>query len=238
MSAQPPPGPHDPFAADPSTGSVPYGGRPGYPQQAGYPSQYHPQQGYPQQVPGFDQQPVYPQQGYPQQGYPQQGQPQQGQPQQAYGPQGFPQQGWGHMPPPPQGSFAANLQVRPGFVTAASVLAFVVGGLTLVASILVFGSSPTSVLTIDGYGFLKFLAVLQMVLAAALIWGGVRAITGKDARILTASAAGAVLLQVVTSIFYFQPGSVLGFIIPVLIVVFARHEKSRAWFDLKGAKHF
>jgi hypothetical protein len=161
--------------------------------------------------------------------------------QQPYGPppgQGYGQQpGYGAMPPPPQGSFGQPTGARPGMVTAAAVLAFVVGGLTLIGALLIFGLSDI-VDAVSGLGFLKFLAILQLVIAAALIWGGVQALTGKDARILVAAAAGAVVIQIISMILYFTPTSFIGFIIPGLILWFMMTPQSKAWFDSKGAKHF
>ena len=183
---------------------------------------------YPQQPP---QQPSYPAPGQPPQGYP----PQPGSPgsQPGYGQQpGYPQPGYGQMPPPPPGSFGAPTGARPGMVTAAAVLAFVVGGLGLILGL--FALSLFGGLS----GFIALISILVLVVAAVEIWGGVQVINGKDARILTIAAAVALLLNLISLISSFDVRSLLSFVIPGLILYFLLTPASKAWFDSKGAKHF
>lgn len=151
-------------------------------------------------------------------------------------PGGSLQPGYGQMPPAPTAGYGTDPAKRPGMVTAAAVLAFVVGGLTLLGSLIVFGLSGS--LDIPGYGFLKFLAAVQIALGAALIWGGVQAMNGRDARILVVTAAASIVLQLISMVIYFQANSVFGFVIPVLIIVFLLNQNSKAWLDRKGARHF
>lgn len=176
---------------------------------------------------------------YPQQqpSYPASPPDQYGQPQQ-YGQQGgYPQQGgdlqgYGPMPPAPAGGYGPNPAKRPGMVTAAAVLAFVVGGLSLLVGLV--GISLLSGLS----GFFAILFVLLLVLAAVEIWGGVQVLTGRDARILTIAAGVSILFNVISLINSFTASNLTGMIIPALILYFLLNPQSKAWFDRVGAKHF
>ncbi len=205
-----------------------------------YPAGQYPQTGYQQS--GFQQPGQYQQPGHQQ--------PQYAQP--AYGTPGYPagQAGYGA----PAGS------VRPGMVTAAAVLAFIWGGLGILFGLLAFAagsilSSASSAVcnsssldrdTVDacnavgGAGtFLIIVTLGTIVVAALMIWGGVVALNGKNGQILViACAVYAVLalLSIFASSFGFT--SLLGFVIPVLIVVFLLNTQSREWFKAKGGKTF
>jgi hypothetical protein len=216
--------PNDPYASgpQPQTG---YGGQPGY-QQPGYPSG------------GF-------QQPYP-------GQP---------GPAGY-----GQYPPPQYGAgypgYGQPAKAgRPGMVTAAAVLAFVWGGLGILFSI--FGLLAGSILStassavcnsstyydadtadacnaVSGIGgFLIAITIATIVIAALMIAGGVTAISGKNGQILVIACAVYAILAIVSVIISgFGFAYLLGFVIPVLIVVFMLNGQSRAWFRSVGGKTF
>jgi hypothetical protein len=117
---------------------------------------------------------------------------------------------------------------RPGMVTGAAVLAFIVGGLNIIFDLIAF-----SVLSLVG-GSYAIIIVLALVTAAALIFGGVQAITGKDGRILVIAAGAAIVINLIGMIIYFSAGSLLGLVIPVLILVFMMNAQSRNWFRAKG----
>ncbi|HET8588287.1 MAG TPA: hypothetical protein VFM01_01535 [Nakamurella sp.] len=121
---------------------------------------------------------------------------------------------------------------RPGMVTGAAVLAFIVGGLNIIFDLIAF-----SVLSLVG-GSYAIIIVLALVTAAALIFGGVQAITGKDGRILVIAAGAAIVINLIGMIIYFSAGSLLGLVIPVLILVFMMNAQSRNWFRAKGGNTF
>lgn len=230
---------------------------PGYPGNPNdpYASGPQPQPGY-GQPPG---QPAYGQPGYQQPGYPSGGfqQPYPGQP----GPAGY-----GQYPPPQYGAgYPAYWQPakagRPGMVTAAAVLAFVWGGLGILFSI--FGLLAGSILStassavcnsgtyydadtadacnaVSGIGgFLIAITIATIVIAALMIAGGVTAISGKNGQILVIACAVYAILAIVSVIISgFGFAYLLGFVIPVLIVVFMLNGQSRAWFRSVGGRTF
>ena len=211
---------------------------------AGPPSAQYPQQGY--QQPGY-QQPA-PQYGAGQYPAPQYGAPRYGAPQ--YGGPAYPA-GYGG---PPAGS------ARPGMVTAAAVLAFIWGGLGILFGLIAFAagsvlSAASSAVcdstsldrdtaaacdTVGGAGtFLVIVTIGTIVVAALMIWGGVVALNGKNGQILVIACAiyaALAILSIIASSFGFT--SLLGFVIPVLIVVFLLNPASKAWFKAKGGKTF
>jgi hypothetical protein len=150
--------------------------------------------------------------------------------------------------------------VRPGMVTAAAVLAFIWGGLGILFGLLglVAGSVLTSVGgavcnssnlsavdaancgTVAGAGtFLIIVTIGLIVVAALMIWGGVVALNGKNGQILVIACgvyAALAILSIIISSFGFT--SLLGFVIPVLIVVFMLNAQSKNWFKVKGGKTF
>lgn len=172
---------------------------------------------------------------YPQGGYPAPGSypppPSQPPAAQAYGQPQYGQPAYG---PPGQNPYgAAPTAGRPGVLTAASILAFVSGGLGLIGNLANFS------LYSDISGFLLVLAILSLVAAAALVYGGIQAITGKDTRILVGAAAGLIALNLIVLIWVmsqvgFYGVGLVSFVIPVLIVVFARNPQSTAWVRAKG----
>lgn len=197
---------------------------------------------YPQQPPQG-----YPQQGYPQQGHPQQAYPQQGYPPQGYAQHGYPQQGY------PAGAPAGG--ARPGLVTAAAVLAFIWGGLSILGSII--GMAAGSVLGAVGSacaeydetgacasaagtgGFLIFISIVYIVAAGVLIWGGVVAMSGKNGKVLTIAGGALILVALIQAIAGgFGVMGLFGMIVPILIIVFMLNNASKAWFRSKGGATF
>jgi len=229
--------PNDPYG---SAGQYPSGGN----SPTGAPGQYPP----PGQYSGY-QQAAYPtadqysQQQYPppNPGYPapnQYGQP-------AYGPPGYSQ---------PDG------KARPGMVTAAAVLAFVWGGLgILFGTIGLFAGSLLSSTTsavcdnttltsstaaacnaASGVSTLLIIITIGLIVIAGLmIWGGVVALSGKNGQILViACGVYAALALVSVFSFGFEFTSLLGFVIPILILVFMFNSDTRNWFRARGGKTF
>ncbi len=152
-------------------------------------------------------------------------------PQAGPAPYGPPPQPYGQMPPAPAG-YRTDTAKRPGTVTAAAVMAFVTGGLTLLLGLV--GLSAFGGLN----GFSGLLFVLVLVVAAAEIWGGIQLLNGKDARILTVAAGAGIVLSLLSLIGAFQGRSLLSFVIPGLILYFLLSAPAKAWFDQVGVKHF
>lgn len=155
--------------------------------------------------------------GQPQYGQQQYGQPQYGPPA-AYGQPGQAQ---------PYGA------KRPGVLTAAAVLAFVGGGFGLIGNL-----SNFSVFSFIS-GFLVVLSILSLVAAAGLIFGGIQAITGKDTRILIGAAAALIGINLIVLIWVmsqwgFYGVGLISFVLPILVIVFARNPQSTAWIRSKG----
>ena len=141
-------------------------------------------------------------------------------------------------------------------VTAAAVLAFVWGGLGIRFGLIAFAagtviSSATnavcsnSSLTADtaaacssasGAGaFLITVTVATIIIAGLTIWGGVVTLNGKNGKILFISCGVYAALAVVSS---FGFSYLLGFVIPVLIVVFMLNPGSKAWMKSRGGQTF
>lgn len=241
---------------------------PGNPGYSGYPNDPNGQQaGYQQggyQQPGY-QQGGYPSGGFQQPGYPSGGfqQPYTGQ-QPGYGQP----PGYGQQYPPAQyaagypGYGQPAKSARPGMVTAAAVLAFVWGGLGILFSIfgLLAGSilstassavcNPTNTFydadtaeacdAVSGVGgFLIAITIATIVIAALMIAGGVTALSGKNGQILVVACAVYAILAIASVIISgFGFAYLLGFVIPVLILVFLLNGQSRAWFRSVGGKTF
>ena len=178
-------------------------------------------------------QPGYPDpNAQPQYGQPS-GQPQYGQPsaQPQYGQPEYGQQGSFPSAPPP-GYGAAPTQNRPGMVTAAAVLAFISGGLGLLGSLFSFALIGG----INVPGILIVFVIIGLLLSIGMIYGGVQAIQGKSFVILIALAGASIVLNLISMITYFQPSSLLGLILPILIIVFLMNPQSKAWITARGGK--
>ncbi|SDF68054.1 hypothetical protein SAMN05660485_03899 [Blastococcus fimeti] len=224
------------YSGPPSYGPPPGYGQQGYPQQ-GHGQQAYPQQGYGQPY-GYGPPPGYPQQGYPQQGYPQQGYPQQGYPPPGYPPPGYPQPGYGQ----PYGYWPGRVPAwpagpgRPSVATAAAVLGFVTGGLTVLMTIgFLFDLSAG-----DDEAVYWLIVVTGLLCAPGLIAGGVRLLARKSADLLFFSAlAAAVSLAVIgvlgaATLYGEDAESVmvfvtLGFSFPVITAILARVRHTVGW---------
>jgi hypothetical protein len=232
---------NDPYG---SAGQYPTGGAQGFQPPGSYPPPGQ-QPGYQQaSYPGSDQYSHYGQYGqYPggNAAYPAPN---------TYGQPAYGQPGYGA----PAGS------ARPGMVTAAAVLAFIWGGLGILFGFLglvagsvlssassavcddtsLSASSSAACKSVSGIGtFLIIITIGLIVVAGLMIWGGVVALNGKNGQILVIACAvyaALALLSVFGSGFEFT--SLLGFVIPVLILVFMFNTASRAWFRAKGGKTF
>ncbi len=174
------------------------------------PPPYGQQPGYGQQPPPYDQPPGYGQQpGY--------GQP-------AYGQQ----PGYGPAPEAFGGSPAGT---RPPQVTGAAIAAIVIGALGTLGGLL---SLFAIGVIFDLSALLGLLVLVSFVIAVAVLIGGIRLIRGGDAGLLLTAlyaSIGLNLLLLVVSVVdgSFQFGSLLGFLVPIVIVVLLRQPPAREY---------
>jgi hypothetical protein len=136
---------------------------------------------------------------------------------------------------PPPGPWPGGSD-RPGIATAAAVLGFVTGGLTVlmslffVLSLVAEGSDPVTVL----------LVILGAPCAAGVLTGAVRLLAGHSPGVLFSSAlasAGVLVLALMVGVALFDRDGVLGLLVfvlfalplPVLTAVFARQPRVLAW---------
>lgn len=174
---------------------------------------------YPAQPPGYPAQPGYPQQPPAQQPF-------------GVAAPGPYQQAYPGAPMAPAAMPVGNR--RPGMVTGAAVIAFIIGGISILFDLLAFGVLST----IGAAGIYTVILILSIVVGAVLIWGGVQALSGKDGRILVIAAGIAIVLNLISMIIYFSASSLLSMILPILIVVFMINPQSKAWITARGGKTF
>lgn len=140
--------------------------------------------------------------------------------------------------------------VRPAMVTVAAVLAFVWGGLTIISSLLsmvagsLFSSVGSACARNDQSGLCAFVAgsggllitigTALIVAAGLLMWGGVAALHGKNAKVLVVASGIQVVIQIVWMI---DTGSIafgiVGVIVPILLIVLMLSSASKSWFQAK-----
>jgi hypothetical protein len=151
----------------------------------------------------------------------------------------YPSQPYGAPGYPPAGAYGAAPAARPGMVTAAAVLAFVVGGLNALAGLLALlaGSALTGLSSGLG-GLVIVISILILAIGALYIWAGVMALQGKNAKILTIVAGIAIVIQVLSMIGDFSAYSLVGLAISAAIIALLLQPVSKAWFKSKGAPTF
>lgn len=144
---------------------------------------------------------------------------------------------------------------RPGVVTAAAVLAFLWGGLTIVSSLLSMAAgsllgddastcaendqSGLCAFASDSSGLLIALGIALIVAAGLVIWGGAVALNGSNGRILVIASAIQVVIQLVWMV---DTGSIafgiVGVLVPVVIVALMLSGAAKSWFRARGAVTF
>lgn len=179
---------------------------------------------------------------------------------QPYGGQQQPNQNYGgypQAPAPPSGGFAAMPQApqehsgpipRPGATTAAAVLAFVQGGLTLITTgILMLGLAALQSLEdeasaggVEIQGTLTeawLVSVVQLVGVGLLIWGGVKLMAGTPGMVFTI----AVILQIVLCAYWLIRGAAplvpLALIVmPIVALVLALGQASKQYVQSRSGR--
>ena len=159
----------------------------------------------------------------------------------AYPPAGqYPSQPYGAPGYPPAGAYgAAPTLARPGMVTAAAVLAFVVGGLSILVGLVALfaGSALTSYIGGLG-GVVIVISILVLAVGALYIWSGLMALQGKNAKILTIVAIVAAALELISLISSYSTGTLVSLAISAAIIALLLQQPSKAWFKSKGAPTF
>ena len=170
-----------------------------------------------------------------------QGQPGWGAPQQGYG-----QQQPGYQPAPSYSGAPMGYDAqakRPGTVTGAAVTGIVWGGLgTLFGLLALFALS-----IIFGYGtfgaLLGIFVILGLVVSIALLVAGIQALQGKSPKLLLYLCYASIVIQVLSLIFSlssgygFSFGSLLGFIVPGVIVALLWQPASKQYYAARGISY-
>ena len=151
---------------------------------------------------------------------------------------------YANLPPaPPVDAAYAAPTARPGAVTAAAVIAFIIAGLEVLGALLAFvagvgysnltQSQKDQMPAMASSGTFYLMGLFELVFAGLLIWGGVAAIQGKTNKILFFVALAVAVLNVV---YLFVGGylSIVGVIIAVVIMVLLRQQSSKQWFLSRG----
>lgn len=143
----------------------------------------------------------------------------------------------GAYPPPPAGQpygYPPPPAKTPGQAVAAAVLAYVHGGLVLVAAIALFAVRDLfENLGLDT-GLVTVLALVNIVLGALFIFGGVRLNTGKDRNLVIIASA----VSLAYSIFWITQQAqwwalVLFAAMPIIILAMALNSSVAQWIAAK-----
>jgi len=151
----------------------------------------------------------------------------------------YPSQPYGAPGYPPAGAFGAGPVARPGVVTGAAVLAFVVGGLGILAGLLELIAGGLIGTFIGSLGaVITILSVVSLAVGGVYIWAGVQALTGKNAKILTIVAIVHIALQILLMIVLFGTLSLIGLAVSVAIIALLLQQPSKDWFRANGVPTF
>ena len=159
---------------------------------------------------------------------------------QGWGPPPDQNQGWG--PPSGQGygqpaqGYGQPAQ-RPGAVTAAAVIGVVIGGLGTLGGLFTLFALGT-LFQIDA--LLGILALLSFAAAVVLLIGGIQVLRGQEPRLLLLGSYASIVTQLLYLVWGlvrdqgFVVTGLLGFVLPILIVVLLRSDRSRQYFASRG----
>jgi hypothetical protein len=162
------------------------------------------------------------------------------------------QAGWSAAPPPPPPSYGGPAQPygsapagygaagqRPTQVTAAAIIGIVIGGLgclggllALVGASVLFALSP----------ILGIFAILSLAAAVILLVGGIQALQGKSPQWLIYGCYASIAAQLLYLIFAMVYGvtwffGLLGFILPIVIVVMLMQPVSKQYYAARNIKY-
>lgn len=162
---------------------------------------------------------------------------------------GYPTPGDHSSPPAPgghgqPGSYATapgypagSVGARPGVVTAAAVMAFVIGGIQLIGGLFALFGGGFLVGTGLG-GIVIFIGLVLIALGALHIWAGKMALDGKDFRILLVVAAVSAVFSLIQLFGNFSFGNLIGLAIPVVIIVLLLRPEAKSWIRTRGGQTF
>ncbi|CAN5151900.1 hypothetical protein BH20ACT5_BH20ACT5_08360 [soil metagenome] len=146
----------------------------------------------------------------------------------------------GYTPAPgaPAGQ-GARLDRRPGQVTAAAVLGFIAGAFSILGALgLLLTSGVADDIGVSG-ALVTVFGLLYVAFAVGYIYGGLQAMSGKNQKILLITAAAAIALQVLYWIIVqFAALSLIGLILPIVIIAMLVSPQSKQWFAAKGGSTF
>lgn len=163
-------------------------------------------------------------------------------------PPAYPNQpGYGAPPPaygaPPAYGGGAPAATRPGQITAAAVIAFVMAAFQLFAAIGNFSLAATINQYTAAYwafvspGVLYALAVVNLVFAGLLIWGGLTTMQGKTNKILFFTAIAVMVVGVLTNIMVHNYAfAFLPVILPGIILFLLWQQPNKDWFVAQGGQ--
>jgi hypothetical protein len=162
---------------------------------------------------------------------------------------GAPQQGYGQPQPGYQpapsysaapAGYGAQAGQRPGLVTGAAVTGIVWGGLgTLFGLLALFALSI--IFSYGAFGaLLGIFVILGLAVSVALLVGGIQALQGKSPKLLLYLSYASVVIQLLALIFSlasgygFSFGSLLGFIVPGVIIALLWQPAAKQYYAARG----
>ena len=156
---------------------------------------------------------------------------------QGYGqPQGY-EQGYGQGYGPPQNYGQEPGGKRPGQVTAAAVIGIVIGALGTLGGLLTL-LAIGQLFAVDA--LLGILGLLSFAAAVVLLIGGINVLRGRDPKLLLLGSYASIALQLLYLLWAlireqgFIFTGLLGFLLPILILVLLRSAQSRQYFAARG----
>jgi hypothetical protein len=165
--------------------------------------------------------------------------------------------GWGAAPPPPPPAYGTPAPPsysatpagydaqgkRPSTVTGAAVTGIVWGGLGILFGLLAL----IAISVIFSYGAFGALfgifVLLGLAVAVALLVAGIQALQGKSPKLLLYLSYASIVIEVLSLIFSissgygFSYGSLLGFIVPGVIVALLWQPASREYYAARGIRY-
>ncbi len=165
-----------------------------------------------------------------------------GDPAQGYGDpaQGYGGQGYGGPAPSYSGTPAGTGGGRPSQVTAAAIIGIVIGGLGSLFGLLGLLFIGT---IFDASAVLGILYLLSLAAAVVVLVGGIQTLQGKSPRLLLLGSYAQIAIQVLSLIVSMTVGegfsywSLLGFVLPALIVFLLMQPQSKQYFASRGLSH-
>lgn len=146
-----------------------------------------------------------------------------------------PQPGYGQSPGYPA---AAGRRIRPGTVTGAAVLAFVVGGLLVMVGVIALLAGG-AILGVEGIGGrVVTTSVVLLVVGILYLWAAAWALSGRNGLLLTVVAGLAAIVQLVTMFQGSRTNGIAGLAISIIIIALMLAAPSREWFRSLGAPTF